>query len=102
MTPAIEKFEAVRSFVKAKTEFLMNSDFEGLSTEDATNKIIYQTMDKAVREKLSAEDSAKLDKANEKKSVLEKLKEELKSGHISEAEINEILTSQEFKEYKAS
>jgi uncharacterized protein (DUF2267 family) len=95
----LEKFEAIKTFVQQKTEFLMNKDFDGMSPEEAANKIMYQTMDQAIREKLSEEENRKVDKANEVKNVLDTLKEEVSNGRMTEAELVTILESQEFKDY---
>jgi hypothetical protein len=95
----LEKFEAILAYVKAKEAFLMNSEFQGMDPKEVANKVMYQTMDKAIREKLSEEENRKLDKTNEIKNVLDMLKEEANSGRLSEAEIGEILNSAVFKEY---
>ena len=78
---------------------MMDKNFDGVNPELVANKIIYQTLDKTIREKLSAEDNIKLDKANERKAVLEKLKEEVETRSLSEVDLNEILELKEFKEY---
>lgn len=95
----LEKFEAVKKFVQQKTEFLMNKDFEGMSPEEGANKIMYQRMDQAIREKLSGEENRKVDKANEVKKVLGAFKEEIADGRMTESELKIILESQEFKNY---
>lgn len=85
--------------MQQKTEFLMNKDFKGMDSEEAMHKIMYQTADQAIREKLSDEENRKVDKANEVEHVLNTLKEEVINGHITESEIEIILESQEFKDY---
>ncbi len=97
----LEKFELIKTFVKAKTQFLMDKNFEGMSSDQIVNKIMYQTMDKAIREKLTDEQNAKIDRINEVKSVMEQLKEEVEKGNITEAEFDEITSSKEFKDYTA-
>lgn len=78
---------------------MMDKNFDGVNPELVANKIIYQTLDKTIREKLSEEDNIKLDKANERKGVLERLKEEVETRSLSEVDLNEILELKEFKEY---
>jgi len=95
----VEKFEAIKAYVQAESEFLMNDNFEGMSTEESANKILYQTMDWTIREKLSEEANKKVDRANDTGNVLEALKEEVSSGRISKVELQEIFNSQEFKDY---
>ena len=98
----LERFEQALSFVMEKEKFMMDKNFDGVNPELVANKIIYQTLDKTIREKLSEEDNIKLDKANERKGVLERLKEEVETRSLSEVDLNEILELKEFKEYMDS
>lgn len=95
----VEKFKAIIISVKTHTEFLMNDDYAGMDSEAAANKVMYQTMDQTMREKLSDEENKKVDKANEVQHVLETLKEEISNGNINDDEIQEILNSKEYKTY---
>ena len=98
MSP-LEKFELIKVFVRRKTEFLMDKDFQEMDAKEAANKIMYQTADKAIREKLSEEQNAVVDRTSEVISVLQKLQEEVNSGNISNAELDEIVSSKEFQDY---
>ena len=95
----LKHFEEALIYVREKEKFLLDGNLSGLTPEQAANKAIYKAMDTAIREKLSDADNAKLDKVNERKSVLERLKEQVQSRILSEADLNEILELKEFKEY---
>lgn len=101
LTTALERFEQAIAFVQAKEKFMMDKNFEGVDPDTVVKKIMYQTMDKTIREKLSDEDNAKLDSANEKRSVIEKLKEDRQNGMLTEEELEEIIGLKEFQDYTA-
>lgn len=97
----LEKFEAIVTSVQSHTKFLLNDDFDGLDPEVSASKTLFQVMDKEQRQKMGDEEKNKLDKLDEIKHVLDILEKEMRNGHISEAEGQEIINSKEFKDYNA-
>lgn len=96
---ALEKFEIIKKSVQEHTEFLLDENFKQMSPEEGANKIMYQVIDKSIREKLTEEENKKLDKENEFKNLLNALKQEFENGHITNTELETIINSEEFKEY---
>lgn len=95
----VEKFEAVKKYVKAKTDFLMDGNTDGLNPKDAAHKVIYRVMDENIREMLGEEAMKKLDKLDEARNVLGMLQEEMDKGRMTETELKIILESSEYKDY---
>lgn len=98
----LEKFEEIKSSVQTKMAWMMSGDLSGMSAEDAALKAMYQALDKELGKQIGDEVNKQIDELNEAQQVLRALKEEVVGGRMTEAELDAVMDSKEFKGYMSS